>query len=251
MPDADSCLPICVCRGFAAHLLDLRNHGASTPAGGRAFPPPHTLATAAEDVVRWIDSQLGGRTPDSVFGHSLGGKVTLASLQALQRLGRPLPRQAWVLDSPPGIQPPRAPTQRPNGVGRVVEAVSRIQMPVSDRSEIYKPLSEQNTLPRVCVSRCLTSPSQRSGDQKISRDVALWLANGLQPDPSAGEGRLTWGFYLPGAAEMYESYKATNMWGILEDPVASGLSKDCRRAKGCPSGSAQIASELTAGCVAA
>src|ERR1700679_538748 len=69
-------------------LVDLRMHGQSQEA-----PPPHTLAAAAEDLVRLgveLALPIAG-----VMGHSFGGKVALAYTGAAPRELE----QVWVLDA--------------------------------------------------------------------------------------------------------------------------------------------------------
>jgi pimeloyl-ACP methyl ester carboxylesterase len=77
--------------GWGALLVDLRMHGES-----QAFSPPHTIETAARDLIA-LEASLSFR-PDAVLGHSFGGKV---ALQYLDLLDRNL-EAAWIIDSPPG-----------------------------------------------------------------------------------------------------------------------------------------------------
>lgn len=66
---------------FRALLLDLRNHGRSARAPG--LHGPHTLAAAAQDVVRLWQHELGGAAPDLLIGHSMGGKTALEVVRQL------------------------------------------------------------------------------------------------------------------------------------------------------------------------
>jgi pimeloyl-ACP methyl ester carboxylesterase len=78
-------------------LVDLREHGASQGA-----PPPHTVAAAAEDLVRLADAlEADGSPVRSVMGHSLGGKVALG---LVARVGASL-SGAWIFDSDPAARP--------------------------------------------------------------------------------------------------------------------------------------------------
>src|SRR5580693_8228237 len=99
--------------GFA--LVDLRMHGRSMEA-----PPPHTLTSAAGDLVRVagaLDAPVLG-----VMGHSFGGKVALAYAAET-----PLD-QAWVLDASPG-----AAGRRPSPVAAIVEMLRAMPEPLPSR----------------------------------------------------------------------------------------------------------------------
>ncbi len=72
-------------------LVDQRCHGLSSQVEG--FRPPHTLGASATDVAQLFRSQFGGRAPNMVIGHSLGGKVALEYLRQ-RACGLNLPRQA-------------------------------------------------------------------------------------------------------------------------------------------------------------
>src|SRR5687768_8909394 len=73
--------------GWGACLVDLRGHGQSQGA-----PPPHTLESAADDVLR-LEAHLGLRVA-AIAGHSFGGKVALTTL--LRRSARV--EHAFLLD---------------------------------------------------------------------------------------------------------------------------------------------------------
>lgn len=77
-------------------LVDLRMHGQSQGAQG-----PHTLAAAADDVLRLIDVEREeGHEVLAVLGHSFGGKTALEMLRCRPALG-----DVWVIDSSPGPRP--------------------------------------------------------------------------------------------------------------------------------------------------
>jgi len=82
--------------GWGAALVDLRMHGAT-----QGFPPPHTVAATAEDLLA-LDGALPGPVR-AVLGHSFGGKVALAYLV---RRGDALDR-AVIVDAMPGARPGR------------------------------------------------------------------------------------------------------------------------------------------------
>jgi hypothetical protein len=72
-------------------MVDQRNHGASA-----ALPlhPPHSIEAAAEDLSELIGAKLGGRVPEALLGHSLGGKTVLQFLKQAAAEGAALPKQA-------------------------------------------------------------------------------------------------------------------------------------------------------------
>ena len=72
-------------------MVDQRNHGASS---ALALHPPHSVEASAGDLADLVDTQLGGRVPDAMLGHSLGGKTVLEFLRRQAEQGRPLPKQA-------------------------------------------------------------------------------------------------------------------------------------------------------------
>ena len=71
-------------------MVDQRNHGASS---ALAFHPPHSVEASAGDLADLIDARLGGRVPEAMLGHSLGGKTVLEFLRRQAEQGRPLPKQ--------------------------------------------------------------------------------------------------------------------------------------------------------------
>lgn len=79
---------------WGAALVDLRLHGESRA----GFPPPHTVRAAAEDVLALTPALPG--PVEALVGHSLGGKVVLATQRASgQRFSR-----AVVLDASPSAR---------------------------------------------------------------------------------------------------------------------------------------------------
>ncbi len=77
-------------------MVDQRNHGASA---GLPLHPPHSIDAAAGDLTRLVQTELGGRMPKAVLGHSLGGKIVLEFLQQSSQEGRELPEQVNLLQS--------------------------------------------------------------------------------------------------------------------------------------------------------
>ena len=72
-------------------MVDQRNHGASS---ALPFHPPHSIEASAEDIADLIATKLGGRAPEALLGHSLGGKTVLQFLKQAAASGSDLPAQA-------------------------------------------------------------------------------------------------------------------------------------------------------------
>lgn len=166
--------------GWGLVLVDLRGHGQSQDP-----PPPHTLAAAAEDLVR-LAARLG-LDVRGVMGHSFGGKVALAYL-AQRRVER-----AFVLDSDPGARPEghRDPTS-----SRVLELLSTIPQPIPSREAFLE-------------------QAQAHG---LSRAVAEWLAMNVRRADDGFRLRLD----LKVLRALLDDYFAQDLWPMVEDPGRAG-----------------------------
>lgn len=125
-----------------ALLVDLRNHGKSAAKPG--FSGPHTLASAAADVIRTVAAGGHGRI-DALIGHSLGGKVCLeVSQQLMQSQTGPMPppRQVWALDTRPGRVAGGA-GGLTDDVEKVLDTVQGIPLPVPSREWLYDYLHQR------------------------------------------------------------------------------------------------------------
>jgi surfactin synthase thioesterase subunit len=78
---------------LSSHVLRVVGCARSEHAG------PHTIAASAQD----LHSLLGGRSPDVMVGHSMGGKVVLEYLALMKDSHHPPPQQTWMLDAMPGV----------------------------------------------------------------------------------------------------------------------------------------------------
>lgn len=161
---------------WGAVLVDLRLHG-----GSRAgFAPPHTVQTAAEDVLQLV-GELSGPV-EALVGHSLGGKVVLAAQRAShQRFAR-----ALVLDA--------SPSARPDGSG-------------SEQSR--EVLALLATLPGSYRTRAAFVTAVEAGGQP--RAIAQWLAMALQPDGQGFQLSLD----LPGLESLFRSVLAEDDWDVV------------------------------------
>eukprot|EP00882_Tetradesmus_deserticola_P008990 GHRQ01009484.1.p1 GENE.GHRQ01009484.1~~GHRQ01009484.1.p1 ORF type:complete len:266 (+),score=80.07 GHRQ01009484.1:204-1001(+) len=129
-------------------LVDLRCHGESSVAsGGLPAVGPHTVQTAAKDVLALLRQQR--LFPHMLVGHSFGGKVVMSMAQ---QFGAQLPRpvQTWVLDTLPG-------EVRAGGPGRadhpadLIAALRRIPLPIADRNGVMDYLTQSGALAAVCA----------------------------------------------------------------------------------------------------
>lgn len=164
------------CPEWGFVLVDLRMHGQSQGA-----PPPHTIAAAADDLVR-LEAEIA-LPITGVMGHSFGGKVALAYTP---RAPRELD-QVWVLDASPGARRERAAT---------TEAVLRTL----------------RAMPALL-------PSRASFLDAVTRDghpraVAEWLAMNGKPADGGFRVRLD----LDAIQALLDSYVTTDLWPVVERP---------------------------------
>ncbi|WCJ34280.1 alpha/beta-Hydrolases superfamily protein [Euphorbia peplus] len=171
-------------------LVDLRNHGKSAELKGMS--QPHDMFNAAKDLSNLIKTQ-GWDWPDVVIGHSMGGKVALQFAQscAAGHYGDSvaLPKQLWILDSVPGEVTPE------NSDGQVEKVLKTLQsLPSSFPSR------------RWLVNHII--------ELGFSKSLAEWIGTNLKKN---GEQE-TWAFNLEAVIQMFDSYRATSYWPLLENP---------------------------------
>ncbi len=162
------------CPAWGFLLVDLRMHGHSQGA-----PPPHTIAAAAEDLVR-----LGEGFPApiaGVMGHSLGGKVALAYAA---RTPRELD-EVWVLDASPGAR---------RGGASSTEAVVRMLR------EMPQPLPSRERFLEIVAAH------------GQPRAVAEWLAMNVRRADDGFRLRLD----LDAMEALLDDYLAVDLWPVLE-----------------------------------
>lgn len=136
---------------WGVELVDLRGHGDS-----RGFTPPHTVATAARDVVEM------GEAPDLLLGHSFGGKVSLLAL----RHAAFRPAQVWVVDASPSVR-------EPEGLPwTMIGFLRKHQGPFDERADAVGALGAEG-VPRV-VAQWMATNLERSEDGRLR-----W---GISPD---------------------------------------------------------------------
>lgn len=160
-------------------LVDLRLHGRSLDA-----PPPHTLDACALDLINL--SEHLGQAPNSVIGHSFGGKVALAySKRSPKGLG-----QVWVLDSYPGAHRP----DDGHEVVRVIHTLEQVPTIVGNRQDFVDSLMEHG----------------------LSPGISHWLSQNLVREAEQYRFRLD----LDRISELLSDYFAQDYWPLFREPPA-------------------------------
>ncbi|MBS2028600.1 MAG: alpha/beta hydrolase [Deltaproteobacteria bacterium] len=160
---------------WGAVLVDLRKHGAS-----QDLPPPHTVQNAANDL---IALELPGPV-EAVVGHSFGGKVALAYVEARRGdLSR-----AVILDSTPGARPDHRGSESTLDVLAFLERVG----PVPHRDAFVA----------------------RGVDAGISAGIGQWLAMNLERRGDAMVLKLD----LDAVRALLNDYFRIDLWEVLERP---------------------------------
>jgi esterase len=162
--------------GWGAVLVDLRGHGQS-----QGFAGPHTVAAAANDVL-----ELARDLPApvaAISGHSFGGKVTLATLEAEPNWVE----QVFVLDSDPGASPTLASA---SSVVHVLTTLEELPKHFSSREEFQRELETRGFSPMLVA--WLSMNVRREGD-----------AYGLRLD-------------LVAIRAMLEDYRDRDLWHVVE-----------------------------------
>lgn len=165
--------------GTRVALFDLRGHGDS--AGyARNVGGPHTVRACVED----LDTALRNLRvhADAVIGHSFGGKV---ALMYAQRFPQGL-RQAWALDSTPGIKRDAGGRE----VRRVYEALREVPTPFQSREAMLQALESRG----------------------IATGIARWMTTNLKREGDVYD----WAFDLDVIGELLEDYFQQDMWPWLE-----------------------------------
>lgn len=165
---------------WSAVRVDLRLHGDS-----RDVPGPHTVESAARDVVALHDGAGGGAA--ALLGHSFGGKVALAATS----LVNPAPVQTWVIDSTPAAADGAHPAEG-GAAERMLARAETSPVPFADRDEAIEWI----------------------GGAGFDRATAGWMATNLE---RRGDGWY-WDLDLPGLRELLEDFATTDLWSMVESP---------------------------------
>lgn len=189
-------------------LVDLRCHGESSSSLPGKHRPPHTVASAAADVLQLIRHLK--LVPQVLVGHSFGGKVALSMVdQAPKPLAKPV--QVWVLDATPGDV--HAGGDGEDHPAELIQALANMPGPIMDRKVVVSNLQSQGFSP--AVSQWMTTNLKATGSDPVGRRAG---------------GALEWTFDLDGIAQMYENYEATNLWPMVEN-VPEGVKIEFLRAE--------------------
>ena len=181
---------------FARHLsksmpdrsittIDLRCHGDSPHIGG-----PHSIQTCVNDLVA-LTQRLG--EPQTLIGHSFGGKVALqyAAYLSQNSLSNAL-ECVWTLDSP------LAADLRPGHgeVARVIEACGQIDMPQASRQDVIQYFTNAG----------------------FSLGIAQWMTTNLRRvnREKYPQGGFQWKFDLDGIKELITDYWRVDGWSLLD-----------------------------------
>ncbi|WP_437674881.1 alpha/beta fold hydrolase [Sorangium sp. So ce131] len=171
-------------------LVDLRAHGMS-----QSPPAPHTVAAAAEDLLR-LGDRLGVDVR-GVMGHSFGGKVALAYLERrLDELER-----VFLLDSDPS---PREASAGASESASVLDLLRSIPQPIPSREVFLEAVRSAG----------------------FSRGIAEWLAMNVRREGDGFRIRLD----LDVMSDLLADYFARDLWRALEaPPKPPGAGREGRR----------------------
>lgn len=171
---------------WGALLVDLRLHGDSLN-----FAPPHTLESAARDMVEALSPMGSGVAVRAVLGHSFGGKVGIELARQLASSGNGAVDHLFVIDSTPGARPD---FRGSTGVRHIVELLTELPPSFPDRHAFTAWVEERG----------------------VSRPVAMWLAMNVRPVPNTT--RFEFRLDMASIREMMDDYFVQDLWSVLEDP---------------------------------
>jgi esterase len=171
---------------WGALLVDIRLHGDSVV----DFDPPHTLESAARDIVFAIQARPG-TSVHAVLGHSFGGKVGIDVVRQLAATPHGAPNDLFVIDSTPGARPDY---RGSSGVRDIVELLMTLPDEFPDRNAFTSLVEERG----------------------VSRPIAMWLAMNVRPVPNST--RFVFRIDVPAVRAMMEDYFQQDLWPVLEDP---------------------------------
>lgn len=205
-------------------LIDLRCHGHTTSA-----PSPNTLDACVDDLLEFASTS--GMWPDSLLGHSLGGKVLLQLASRAQdvRCFQDHSHNGLtigVLDSTPGggalgqSQAQELSVQQRDSVTTVLKCIETMPLPIPSRAAVLEMCTQFGLDSRVglWLASNLThlSPTRNQhGEAATPRDNA--------ENSSLASAGYRWLFDPAGAAELFSSHNAIDRWDVLIDGPPPGV----------------------------
>lgn len=170
---------------WGAVLVDLRLHGESQ----EGFAPPHSLASAAQDLEELVTTLGADKPVKGVLAHSFGGKVALAYADRHADL-----EQLFVIDSTPSARPDARGSE---STRHIVDLLRNLPDEFANRGDFTAWIEERG----------------------VSRPVAMWLAMNVRPIPNTT--RFVFRVDIAGIRQMLDDYFAQDLWGVLERPHPS------------------------------
>lgn len=171
---------------WGALLVDLRLHGES-----QDFSPPHTLESAARDIVDALPEVGDGAPVRAILGHSFGGKVAIELARQLAASANGAVDELIVVDSTPSARPDR---RGSSGVRHIVELLTELPTEFPDR----------NTF------------TAWAEDRGVTRPTAMWLAMNVRPIPNTT--RFAFRLDIPAIRSMMDDYFERDTWPVIEAP---------------------------------
>jgi pimeloyl-ACP methyl ester carboxylesterase len=184
---------------FESYSIDHRGHGDSKYAD---VLPPHNITGCANDLEELFSTILSKQdniyetpTPTILVAHSFGGKIALRYLEERNRLGLPLPKHLWIIDSLPGLY----------DLNKDDVIVSKVF------DLLYNKLPQRFESKEWMLKRLL--------DFGIEKGISQWLVTNVIADGD----ECTWNLNLPIIKSAFQDFCETDMWNFLE-----GYNGDCK-----------------------
>jgi len=176
---------------ISALVLDIRGHGKSNQPittslkSARQSPitpssSPHTIQSCSEDIIETVQAlNLTGtdHSPIGVVGHSLGGRCALQYSHCLitqQHNAVHPPAHTWLLDTVPG--------KAHESVAQVVKAISSVPIPVKDKKELVRTLTQESGLDLSIASWMTTNLKPTSNNDGFEFIFDLDVAQSILYD---------------------------------------------------------------------
>jgi len=184
---------------LSALVIDLRGHGlshqphtANTTQRPSTPASPHTIQNCAQDIIETVQAlNLTGtdHSPIGVVGHSLGGRCALQYTHQLlkQQQRQPdgtsttatsttvcSPKHTWLLDTVPG--------EAHGSVAQVVNAISSVPMPVKNKKELVRILTQEKGLDLAIASWMTTNLKKSQSDVGFEFIFDLDVAQSILDD---------------------------------------------------------------------